>query len=463
MDAKYTVIGERLGDSDIVASLPGMFQGLGRRLGGTSMKSARRRLLRAIERLFPRLRQVEALVMPPEPLLLQDQEADEILSDPDRLERGWKIFQAAWQAGLVVLRDLDGDPIPYGRNGLETACCGLSMDDIERQLVVIAAERIFAENEAGLEKLDDVLDGLEDLPKLRILVHLDPLRLDQLREGFGPRFKDLFFRMPLEQLHAVTLLQPHALHALRQAMGREFLEIVDWNADYLVALAESFQVVEQYRDLGPYVTNIKDPETIRVLGRFGTRDVTEQVNRNRIKQGKQKLKGRRFETDIAVISHVLGKHFEDLLIKPPELVEAIGQFLATTRSLAGPERSERYQDVSTFASRYMEYMTADMVSALRLVGDNKVMAGEIPPDTNQDPTFGEIMSLLDGLWDKQGFGRPFFEGPFQTPRGAKAMAGLVRDFLVMKQRGSVKGEEVSKILATTHLLDNSLRGLSSVK
>ncbi|MCF8480036.1 MAG: hypothetical protein K9H25_06365 [Rhodospirillum sp.] len=459
MTTRMTVIGEKLGDGEIVAALPSFLQGMGRGLAALGPRSTRRRLNRAIHRLYPRIQTIESLVMPRESHLLQTVSVDEALSDPDRTERGWSVFQAAWKAGLVILRDLDGNPIAHGKNGLETACCGMSMDDVEEALVAIAAEHMFAGNELALEKVGDALGGLKDLPKLRIIAEFDALRLDLLREAFGNRFEEIIFGMELEHLKAFSHLRPHALHALRQAMGKEFIEVTEWEPDYVNAIADSFRVVEQFRDLGPYIVTVKSASTIRAIGSWEIRDVTDRMNATRTKQGKQRLKGRRFETDIAVVRHVLGKHFEELLERPTELVDAIGRACSTTRFFKGAERAARYQHVAKLTSRYMEYITlADMVKALRMTEDNPVMRGDTD-DENVDLSFGEALLILDGLWNKKGYGRPFFEGPFQQEKGVKAISGLVETIQSMKKRGSVKGGEIDKILASTELLDASLRGV----
>ncbi|GEO81579.1 hypothetical protein [Pararhodospirillum oryzae] len=459
MDSFRTVIGERLGDGDVIVALPGVLRGMGRRVGEWLPHARRRRLERALHRLFPRLALVEARVMGGQPLMLQGLNADEALTSPECVERGWVVFQAAWQAGMFVLRDLEGDVIEFGKNGLETACCGLSMRDIEQNVVAITARHLFAGNESGLEKIGDVLGGIETLPKLRVLAELDPLRLEVFREALGPRFAQVLVGVSLEQLQALALLKPHALHSLRKAMGREFIQITEWEADVLAALAECFTVVEQYRDLGAYVTALKSADQVRVIGGWETRDVTDRVNQERVKQGKQRLKGRRFETDIAVIVHFLGVHFEELLEKSSELLDVIGRVVASTVRLKGLERSERIEQIDTLASRYMVYLTPEMAEALRLTVNNPMILGVEGADPMRNPSFAEILGILDGLWNKKELGRPFFEGAFQKPQGTKAIAGLVADFLEMKRRGSVKGEEVDKILATTQLLDGSLRGV----
>ncbi|ABC22749.1 hypothetical protein [Rhodospirillum rubrum] len=459
MDLYRTVIGAILGDGDVVASLPLPLRPGGRRLSGMIPGDGRRRLNRALRRLLPRLRLLEASTMPAEARKLQEASAAEALADPQLVERGWAIFQAAWQAGLIVVLDLKNQPIPHGGRGEVTACSRLTMAQVEKELVTATARTIFADNEGVFQKIEGALRGLADLPKLRILAEMDSLRLEELREAFGHRFESTLFGLELEQLSAIATLSPHALHALRQAMGRDFLEITRWEADHVRALSETFQVVEQYRDLGPYVIAVTNPQSIRVIGQWDTRDITERVNAARIQQGKERLKGRRYETDIAVIRHVMGKHFEGLLERPPELLDAIGRLAAATRLLAGGDRADRVEQLGQFAERYLDYLTTDTIKALRLTTTNPRVRGDVDADPNANPSFGEVLRLLDGLWNKKGFGRLFFEGPFQTPKGAKAMAGLVQDFLVMKQRGSVKGEEVEKILSTTELLDRSLRGV----
>ncbi len=460
--AERTVIGERLGDSEVVAALPSLLRKTGRAVSGMLPHATHKRLHRAIERLFPRLRIIESQVMPPDNLLLQNLSLEEALSDPDAVERGWTVFQAGWQTKLIVVLDEDGDPIPYGKNGLETAACGLSMDDVEHGLVTMAADRMFSGNELGLEKLDDHLGGLADLPRLRVIAGMDALRLQDLKEAWGAKFVRELLRLDQEHLEALASLKGYALHALRQSMGREFIEILDWEPARLRALAEGFSCVEQYRDLGPYLATVSDPESILAMGRWETRDITDQVNKARRKKGREVLRGRRFETDIAVVRHVMGKHFETLLDTPPGLLDAVGRVVATTRHLKGHERKDRYEQVSKFADRYIEYLTPQNVEALGLHKDNPALTDDNAAEEGHGITFGEALRLLDGLWNKKGFGRAFFEGPFQTDDGAAAMRGLSDDFLDMKKRGSVNGAEVDKILASTSLMDKYIKKYSTI-
>ncbi|CCG09223.1 hypothetical protein [Pararhodospirillum photometricum] len=459
MDERRTIIGDLLGDGEIIAALPGPLRGLGRKIGDLVPHARRRRLERALKRLFPRLAFLETRLMDGSALLLQDLSADEALTSPECAERGWQVFQKAWHGGMIFLKDLDGEAIAPGKNGLETACCGLSMKEIEANLVALTAQHLFAGNESGLEKIGDALGGIDTLPKLRVLAELDALRLEVFKGALGPLFGQILVGLPLDRLQALALLKPHALHSLRKSMGREFIQVTEWDAEVLIALAESFVVVEQYSDLGPYVTSLPSAEHIRVIGNWETRDITERVNQERLKQGKQRLKGRRFETDIAIVMHVFGTHVEALLERPPEFVDVMGRLAAKTAQLKGLERKERMDQIETFASRYMEYMTVEMAKALRLSVDNPMLTGAPEADPLQNPSFAEIIGILDGLWNKKDLGRPFFEGNFQKPPGFKAVAGLIANFLDMKRRGSVKGEEVDKILATTQLLDASLRSV----
>ncbi|MGB0697091.1 MAG: hypothetical protein ACPGOY_15665 [Rhodospirillaceae bacterium] len=449
-----TIIGERLGDGPWTAAMPKRLRGVGRRFAGFRKRETRRRLIRALDRLYPRIKALEALTMPEGSWLLQGLSFDEALEVPDCVDRAWQVFQAAWKAGFILILDDEGETIRFADSTAIILACGLELKEVEAYVVALAAHKMFKENPLALEKLEDCIEGMEDLPKLHILVTFDALKLEDLRQAFGERLESDVVGLPVDQLRALGALETYAIHALRQSMGREFTDIIDWDYERLLALAKYFTCVEQYRDLGPYLTTVEDPEAIKVLGEWPIRDVTEQVNSQRKKDGRGRLKGRRFETDIAIVRAVLEAAFEDLLVMTPPVIDAVGRAISQIRHLDKAGQLERMKLFRSFSARYLEYLNHLNVRALRL-GEEDVTASE--EDAANTASLAEIQGVLNGLWEKKGYGRPFFEGPFQTEEGSEAIKGLIAAMLEMKKRGTAVGEEMSKIVSKTDLLDDPIK------
>lgn len=458
--ARFTV-DAAMGDGAALSPLPaGMRQPL-RSLGTVLAAGRRMRLMHTAERLYPILQRIEAKLYPDGQRLLEGVSFQAAQESPETVERGLRMFDGAWAARLIAVRSAGGAALKPGDRKQTAAACGMTVGEAERLFLDRAVGLIFRDNPVMGEKLQGHVGDLEGLRKVRTLAALDALTVEEFSKGLGANFLQMLAQLPGDQLLAVTRLKPYHIRPLRAVLKNEFRTVLKWTPEFLVAIAESFTCVEQIRDLDEDICDIEDPESIRALGRWSIQDITEKVNEERRARGQSRLKGRRFETDIGALRRILGGSFSELVQRPPALVAAYGQIIHDLRTMPTAERADRIDQMRTFSDRYVEYMTPQLLVALKIIGP-----GNKPLENRQktDPTFGEALHILEGLWTKDWLGRKFFEGPLQEPQGAAAIARLVKDFAEMKARGSIKGEaEVAQIISQSDLLDAPLRPFMKIR
>ncbi|GAA0595654.1 hypothetical protein [Caenispirillum bisanense] len=449
------VVDAAMGDGRALAPVPPPLRQPLRSLGTSVGRMRRARLMHTAARLYPILARIEEKLYPAAQRLLVPLPLDQALEHPQVVERALQLFDGAWKAGLLAVRGRDGKPIPAGDRKRRAAACGMTVGEAEQIFLDRVVTAVFRDNPIMGEKLQGAVGTVDGLGKVRALAGLDALTVEEFTKGLGQNFLQMLARLPAEQLEAVVKLKPYHIRPLRTILKNDFRKVLDWEPGFLTAIAESFHCVEQIRDLDEDIDLISDPDSIRVLGSWTTIDITEKVNEERRARGQARLKGRRFETDIGALRRILGGAFADLVQRPPALLAAFGQIMDDLRTLPPQQRGDRIEQLRVFAERYVEYMTPQVLVALKIIGPNNT---RLESRDKTDPTFGEALNMLEGLWLKDWLGRKFFEGPLQEPQGASAIALLVKQFAEMKARGSIKGEaEVVQIVAHSDLLDGPLR------
>lgn len=358
-------------------------------------------------RLYPILQRIEAKLYPEGERLLQKLDFKAALEDANAVERALRMFDGAWAARLIAIRGKDGKSIPPGDRKRTAAACGLTVSAAEQTFIDRAVVAAFRDNPTMGAKLKGAVGDIAGLRKVRLLAGLDALTVEEFSKGLGQNFMPRLARLPPDQLTAVVKLKPYHIRPLRHILARDFPEVLNWTPDFLTAVAESFTCVEQIRDLDDSILDIEDPESIRVLGSWTIIDITERVNEERRARGQSRLKGRRFETDIGALRRILGASFSELIRRPPALLAAYAQIMDDLRALPPVQRPPRIEQVRTFTERYVEYMTPQVLVALKIVGPGNTRVTDRQPS---DPTFGEALNLLEGLWNKDWLGRKFFEG-----------------------------------------------------
>ncbi len=119
--------------------------------------------------------------------------------------------------------------------------------------------------------------------------------------------------MDADWLNALTHLNAFHIHALGEVFGTAVSEILDWDARYLFTFAQAFTSPEQIHDLGLDLRLAQSPETLRAIGTWEVRDVTDKINEELNKRGRPSIKNRQCETDIAIFRTMLGADFTTLV------------------------------------------------------------------------------------------------------------------------------------------------------
>lgn len=445
------IIGDAEGDGPILSVMPPplnrLLRGGANRLSGVRVS----RLMRVAAEIYPILQKIEDRALPEEQKLLQDVPFQKALQDDEKIERALRMFVSAWKSNFIRLLDEKGKPVPPEKGRTYMAACGLTVEQAEMHFIDMALARIFKSNPKSLRRLTGMVSDPDALPKMRVLSQFQALAVTELVTGLGRDAGDVLSSADPDVLYALATLKPYHLRALRMVFGAGFRNVFDMQPEIIRAIGTSFFCVEQVRDLGDAIAVVRSADAMRAIGAWETRDVTERINEERARRGQPELKGRSFETDIAVGRRIIGPYFNTLMEEPPELIAAFGVLIKRIRTMDKVDRKDAIEEVRLFCDRFLEYMNTDAMKALGMIGDN--------------PTgFGEALGIMEGLFSKPGLGRKFFENALQTPEGVKALAGLKADIEEMKKRGSIKDDtDIKQLLQNSDILDRAIVPFISFK
>lgn len=444
-------VGDLQGDGSALRFIPPPVKGLLRQLLKSVQSQREQRLLLTAQAVYPILQTLEEKSIPAGQRVLQGVTFSSALTNDLCIERGLRLFKAAWRYNLVRILDPSGKPIPIERPKTVATACGITVQQAEIHFIDIALNLLFKNNPRTLQRMVGTVSDPDALPKMRVLSQFQPLALTEIINGLGPQAGHVLAKVEPERLYALASLKSFHLRALKQALGAGFKNLGEWDAEVVRAIAHGFECVEQIRDLGEGFAMVTSAESLVALGRWEKRDITERVNEERRIKGLDPVKGRRFDTDIGVARRVLGNYFNNLVAEPADLLTGFGKLVAQIRLADKVERAERIEEIKLFGSRFLEYMTTDALRAIGMAADNPT-------------TFGEALHILEGLFSKPGIGRKFFEGPLQTAEGIKALAGMKADIDAMKRQGSIKSEaEIGRLIANSDILDQSISPFISFK
>ncbi len=438
------IVQDKSGDGPVLRVIPPPVKGALRSLANRLSGQRRARVMRVAATIYPILQKLEDKALPASEKRLQGVSFAKALRDDQTIERALRMFVSAWKSNIIRLNGPNGKPIPAEKGRTHSTVCGMTVEKAEIIFIDIALEQIFKANSKAKRQLLGTINNPATLGKLRVLSAFQPLSLTELVTGLGFNASDILADVEPDKLHALALLKPYHLRALRQVFGAGFRNVFEWPPETITALGEHFNCVEQVRDLGDAIGMVNSAEAMAALGRWEVRDITGKVNEERVARGQPEIKGHRFETDIEAGRAILGPYFNSLMENPPEVLEAFGTLVSRIRQTDKINRKDRIDEVRLFCDRFLEYVGTDAMRALGIVGPNPT-------------SFGEALHILEGLFTKPGLGRKFFEGALQTPEGVKAIAELRADLDEMKRRGSIKGEtEIGQLIANSDILDRAV-------
>lgn len=444
---KRIVVEEASGDGAFLRLMPVQMRSRLRPLAMRNPRQKERRLLRVGKAIYPRLQAMEVMAVAAPQRLLETRDFETCLKDHRCIERALTLFDVAWQTGLTELRPFGkGSALVFGNTRTQLGACGLTVAQAQQHFLKIAVRLVYQENPLAFERLQHFIDEKSSLPRMRLLASIDALTLAELQTGWGNRFSELLTGKDDAFALAVRRLKPFQARSVRQVMAQKFVDTLNWAADMWNALADSFQCVEQFRDMGEFFLDLTTPDAVRAIGRWERRDITEKVNADRKKKGQKPVKGRRWETDISQIKRILGNGFSTLVQREAGLIDQFGEiFGSRIRPLEESAKGQAVEQFQLLTRRYLEYLTAPMLEAL------------LRPESDETLSFGEMISILEGLWMKNGLGTNFFETTFQSAEGADAVRGLAREYIDMKRRGSAKpNTDVAALIRDSDLFDRWL-------
>ncbi|MBF0333359.1 MAG: hypothetical protein HQL40_06885 [Alphaproteobacteria bacterium] len=409
-----------------------------------------KRLMNVAEAIFPGLQSIEEAAYPQDQRLLAGKDFETAIQQSHSIERGMAMFDVAWQTGLVrIFGGATGKALGFGVTDETINACGLTIGEGRLFFVRIAARQILANNAKAAERLLPFVVDREALPRLRLLTGIDPLAIEELRLGLGERLRELVATKEEDFLNVLAKLKGFQARGLRAVMKDRFPEILGWDARMVEAVVETFQCPEQFRDLGDAFAEAENHDAIRAIGHWERRDITERVNVERVRQGKERLKGRRHETDIGAARPLIGEHFRTLMRRDAGTIEFVGHRIAEWRRLDDEAERERLgEEIQALVGRFADFCTLEVLHGLHLVGR----------DDDDTLSLGEALGLLEGIWDNPSLGQGFFAGPFRMSAGVRAVEDTATEYMEMKRRGAPRSRaDLRRMLAGSEGLERTLQ------
>ncbi|WP_299439583.1 hypothetical protein [uncultured Rhodospira sp.] len=457
-------IEESHGDSRWVATVPGFLRGMARGLDARGGRQRDLRMVRAVATLYPTLCQVERATHKGDGeeggLLLDGTPFETAVNDDRAIERGLSVFDTAWASGAIALRAGNGKLIPPSRGKVIVPACGYSVDHVRHYFVDRAARLILRRSPKVYDRIVKDITDASKLPRLRYIASMQTLVINELIRGFEGNASKALFQTDEAMLDGLSRFRPAVMVALRESMDQEFPRLMGLDPEILKALADAFTVPEQARDIGPEVLQLSSPEAVHAVGAWDLHDITHRVNEERERRGLPPVKNPVYSTDIRTLRSVLGSEFGHLLERPAALLTVFGEAVRKLRDLDVAPRQACVEQMTLFCQRYIDYLTEEAVVSLFLLSPRD--RANLPE--NRRPSIAEVFFIFEGLWNKKGFGRKFFENAVGSPEGAKALRLMMFDFNALKDRGSVKAaEDLAQITNNSDLLDTHIAKFTNSK
>ena len=370
----------------------------------------RMRLRRALKDLVvPVLQELEGLFLRDHfgvPPRLVGKSLDRIEKDDVAIEAGLFLFELALAEELIVFgkagREKKAGPLKS-----ETAPvggCAKSVRAVRRLYLQRATEIIL--NKAGRRdgKLREYLGNFKvrdvrDLQKLRNLARFDALSVRELNKGLegslgklaeaDERYLDI-----LQKCNPVKFLR-----ALRHALGSGFPRILEWDADFMHAVAEGLEHSAKITALGESLLTIENPDVVRAFGRWPMKEVPPKPG------GQGGKKRKKFNTRIEQVKKLLGADFNMLFTCSPRIIDEVGGW--------------KNKEIEQF-KHYLRHLSNEVM---------EVMA-PLP--------FNYRVQMLDGMWNK--LGRDFIEVRLTETAGISVVQSLATKIGDMQERGSAPSD-----------------------
>lgn len=319
-----------------------------------------------------------------------------IMAEPRAVEYALHLFDIAHAAGLIAFVQAKGQakPKPVRSATQPVGPCGMTVKAAREYYMLRAAEVIAKTRGHKLSKLHQVigefdLSDASSLHKLDMLLGFDPLSINELQKGLNGRLGPLLRKDDSYLVVMQTARPVHFLRPLRRALEKDFRKILDWDNQFILAVAQGLDHSAKIVALGKSLLDIDDPEIIRALGEWPLR---EEATATKARGKKKAKKGTRYVSRIDEVKKVLGPQFNEILAAGPDMIREVGSWT-----------DEELQAIHN----YLKYFTVDVIRAL------------------QPFPIAHKVGLMDGLWQK--LGREFMEKDLGSPPSVKGIADLVQE------------------------------------
>ncbi len=308
---------------------------------------------------------------------------DDIEADVSCTVLALHLFDIALEQGLVTFGAKGAKKGKKPARNAPVGSCGMSIDQARQYFLEDAARNILKEAGHDPKKLFDMLGSYElkdpsSLNKLKLMARFDPLTISELKEGLRGHMGKLFDRDE-QYFRVLRKAKPtNFIRPLRKSLGKNFAKILEWDGEFITAVAEGLEHSAKIIALGGSLLQIKDPEIVRALGRW---HMEEKVVKDKVK-GKKKT----YITRIDQVRRQLGSEFSILMNSNAAVVDQAGDWT--------DEEIERIKF-------YVGYIDANVIEALSTL------------------PFSYTIAVMEGLWNT--LGREFMEEKVTTPEAIAAL------------------------------------------
>ena len=256
------------------------------------------------------------------------------------------LFDIALDQGLITFGDKDAKKGKKPGPKAPVGSCGMSVDGARQFFLENAARDILKEAGHDPKKLHDMLGNYDlkdpsSLYKIKLMARFDPLTISELKDGLRGHMGKLFERDE-QYFNVLRKAKPtNFIRPLRNALGKNFSKILEWDGEFISAVAEGLEHSAKIMALGHSLLDIEDPEIVRALGRWHMEEA--------IVKDKVKGKKRTYITRIDQVRRQLGDEFRILMRSNAAVVDQAGHWT-----------DEEIEKIKF----YVGYINADVIEAL---------------------------------------------------------------------------------------------------
>ncbi|MBT4932507.1 MAG: hypothetical protein HOL66_00305 [Rhodospirillaceae bacterium] len=312
---------------------------------------------------------------------------NDIESDISSTVLALHLFDIAIEMGLLKFANKGAKKGAKPGPKTPVGSCGMSIAEARRYFLEDAARNILKEAGHDPKKLHDMLGNYDlkdpsSLFKLKLMATFDPLTISELKEGLRGNMGKLFdcdeeFFRVLKKAKPTNFLRP-----LRQTLGKNFPDILEWDGTFIRAVAEGLEHSAKIIALGRSLLEIEDPEIARALGRW---PIEEAVVKDKVK-GKKKT----YITRIEQVRKLLGDEFRILMKSNAAVIDQAGNW-----------KDDEIERIKFFVG----YINGEVIETL----------SELP--------FAYTVNIMEGLWSTVS--REFMEEQLTTPEAISALKSII--------------------------------------